>query len=241
VKATYGTGSSLMSLLPRLPNLQTNSRLATTIAWRIANKPVQYALEGNISMSGAAVQWVGEFMGLPNPTNDAIALAASVTDSNGVYLVPAMVGLGAPHWDSEARGNISGLNRTSRAAHLALAAVESIAFQIADVFHTMAQEAGDLPALYADGGATRNDWLMQFQADVLERPVIRSDHEDLSALGAAWLGGLCLGWWHSLADLDDVAIQTTTFQPGPLSGTRSARYPEWQLAVRRARLHEAQP
>ena len=241
VKATCGTGSSLMSLLPRLPNLQANSRLATTIAWRIAGDPVQYALEGNISMSGAAVQWVGEFLGLPNPIDDAVALAASVTDSNGVYFVPAMVGLGAPHWDSEARGNISGLNRTSRAPHLALAAVESIAFQIADVFHAMAQEAGDLPTLHTDGGAARNDWLMQFQADVLERPVIRSDHEDLSALGAAWLGGLSLGWWHSLADLDDVAIQTTTFQPGPLSRTRSARYSEWQLAVLRARLREVQP
>lgn len=240
VKATYGTGSSLMSLLPRLPNLKAGSTLATTIAWRVANEPVQYALEGNISMSGAAVQWVGEFLGLPNPIEDAVTLAASLPDTEGVYFVPAMVGLGAPHWDSVARGNISGLYRNSRAAHLALAAVESIGFQVADVFHAMVEEAGDLPALHVDGGAARNDWLMQFQADVLERPVIRSDFEDLSALGAAWLGGVSLGWWHSIADLSGIATRTTLFQPGPLSGIRSARYPEWQLAVRRARLHEVQ-
>jgi glycerol kinase len=239
VKATYGTGSSLMSLLSELPNLKAASALATTVAWRIADDPAQYALEGNISMSGAAVQWVGEFLGLPNPIEDALTLAASLTDTEGVYFVPAMVGLGAPHWDGVARGNISGLNRSSRAPHLALAAIESIAFQIADVFHAMIQEAGDLPALHVDGGAARNDWLMQFQADVLERPIVRSDFEDLSALGAAWLGGVSLGWWHSLADLSGIATRTTLFQPGPLSRMRSGRYPEWQLAVRRARLHEA--
>jgi glycerol kinase len=242
VKATYGTGSSLMSLLPQLPNLEARSTLATTIAWRITGEPVQYALEGNISMSGAAVQWVGEFLGLTNPAEDTVTLAASLTDTGGVYFVPAMVGLGAPHWDSAARGNISGLNRTSRAAHLALAAVESIAFQIADVFHAMVEEAAcDLPALHTDGGATRNDWLMQFQADVLGRPVVRSGHEDLSALGTAWLGGLSLGWWRSLADLNGLAMQTTTFLPGPLSRMRAAHYPEWQLAVQRARLRLVQP
>lgn len=244
VKATYGTGSSLMSLLPQLPNLDAASRLATTIAWRINDEPVQYALEGNISMSGAALQWVGEFLGLTNAIDDAAALAASVTDSGGVYFVPAMVGLGAPHWDSAARGNISGLNRTSRAADVALAAIESIGFQIADVFHAMAEEAGrDLPMLHADGGATRNDWLMQFQADVLQRPVIRSGQEDMSALGAAWLGGLSLGWWRSPADRNVLATETATFLPGPLASVRAARYPDLQLAVQRARLrggsHEA--
>jgi glycerol kinase len=231
-----------MSLLPQLPNLEARSTLATTIAWRITGEPVQYALEGNNSMSGAAVQWVGEFLGLTNPAEDTVTLAASLTDTGGVYFVPAMVGLGAPHWDSAARGNISGLNRTSRAAHLALAAVESIAFQIADVFHAMVEEAAcDLPALHTDGGATRNDWLMQFQADVLGRPVVRSGHEDLSALGTAWLGGLSLGWWRSLADLNGLAMQTTTFLPGPLSRMRAAHYPEWQLAVQRARLRMVQP
>jgi glycerol kinase len=242
VKATYGTGSSLMSLLPHLPSLDAKSRLTTTIAWRLHDEPVQYALEGNISMSGAALQWVGEFLGLTNAIDDAAALAASVTDTGGVYFVPAMVGLGAPHWDSAARGNLSGLNRTSRAAHLALAATESIAFQIADVFHAMAEEAGcNLPALHADGRATRNNWLMQFQADVLQRPVMRSGQEDLSALGAAWLAGLSLGWWHSPADNYVLGTRTTTFLPGPLASVRAARYPEWQLAIRRARLREVHP
>jgi glycerol kinase len=241
VKATYGTGSSLMSLLPQLPGLSAGSRLATTIAWRIDGAPPQYALEGNISMSGAAVQWVGEFLGLPNPIDDTVALAASVPDTGGMYFVPAMLGLAAPHWDSAARGNISGLSQTSRAAHLALAAVESIAFQIADVFHAMVEEATcDLPALHTDGGATRNDWLMQFQADLLERPVIRSGHEDVSALGAAWLGGLALGWWSSLDDIGRIPTSTSTFLPGSMSPARAARYPEWQLAVERARLHKAE-
>ena len=155
---------------------------------------VQYALEGNISMAGSAVQWVGEFLGLADPVNDAVALAASVSDSDGVCFVPAMLGLGAPYWDSVARGTVTGLGRTSRAAHLARAALEAIAFQVRDVLTAMVEESGcDLPVLHVDGGATRNDGLMQFQADILGRPVVRSHDEDLSALGTAWFGGMASG------------------------------------------------
>jgi glycerol kinase len=240
VKATYGTGSSLMTLSPALPSTHEGSKLAGTIAWGVSDAQVQYALEGNISMSGAAVQWVGEFLGLADAVNDSVLLAATVKDTGGVYFVPAMLGLGAPHWESAARGAIVGLERTSRPAHVALASLEAIAFQVRDVFEAAAEEAGcDLPALHADGGATKNDWLMQFQADVLGRPVVRSGYEDLSALGAAWFGGLALGWWESLAALRKFASATTTFYPKMAEADREHRYAGWKLAVKRARLQEA--
>jgi glycerol kinase len=236
VKATYGTGSSLMTLLPTRG--ASAEGLATTIAWRLGGK-TQYALEGNIAMTGAAVAWVGEFLGLEEPIEGAARLASSVDGSEGVYFVPAMSGLGAPYWDGRAKGCVSGLTRTSRAAHLARAAVEAIAFQVRDVFDAMARGAGyDLAALHADGGATRNDVLMQFQADVLGRPVVRSGCEDLSALGAAWFGGLALGCWASTDELAQLPQETQSFPPRR-SGTESEQlYLAWQTAVKRARLRE---
>jgi glycerol kinase len=241
VKATYGTGSSLMTLLPGLPRSMEKSKLATTIGWGLAHAGVQYALEGNISMTGSAVQWVGEFLGLADPVNDTAALAASVQDSGGVYFVPGMLGLGAPYWDSVARGTIAGLGRTSRAGHLARAAVEAIAFQVRDVLSAMVEESDcDLPALHVDGGATRNDGLMQFQADIIGLPVVRSGHEDLSALGTAWFGGLTLGWWSSLADIVKLRSESETFEPHMPIAEAETRYAEWKLAVRRARLREVQ-
>ncbi len=231
VKATYGTGSSLMTLTPAIPSAQEH--LARTIAWS-TSAGVQYALEGNITMAGSAVQWVGEFLGLPDPTADAVALAESVPDAEGVYFVPAMVGLGAPHWDSGARGTLTGLSRTSTRAHMARAAVESIAFQVADVFYAMQDAAGvPLPALYVDGGATRNASLMQFQADLLQLPVRRSACEDMSALGAAWLGGLALRWWKQIDDLQSLPQETQVFTP---QASPASRYQRWQHAVKQARL-----
>jgi glycerol kinase len=234
VKATYGTGSSLMTLLPFLG--KPRREIATTIAWSL-NGVAQYALEGNITMAGSGLAWVGEFLGLNNPADDAIALAASVPHSGGVYFVPAMSGLGAPHWDGTARGTICGLARTSRAAHLARAAVDAIAFQVSDVFDAMSDTAGcDLPALHADGGATRNSGLMQFQADVLQRPVLRSVSEELSALGAARFGGLALGWWKSMDDLEQLPRDTNEFLP-QISATEAERiYAKWKTAVARTRL-----
>ena len=234
VKATYGTGSSLMALTSGLG--ADSPILARTIAWSIADK-TQFALEGNIAMAGAAMQWVGEFLQFADPTKQAADLAATVPDSGGVYFVPAMVGLGAPHWDATARGTIAGLGRSHTAAHLARAAVEAIAFQVADVFSAMEQGSGIVfPALHADGGATRNSLLMQFQSDILDRPVLRSAHEDLSAIGASWLAGLALGWWSSLTEIANLPRATETFTPKMKSPDRDRRYSGWKLAVDRARL-----
>ncbi|HXE08864.1 MAG TPA: glycerol kinase GlpK [Acidobacteriaceae bacterium] len=235
VKATYGTGSSLMTLIPSLS--PPRREIATTIAWSLKGIP-QYALEGNIAMAGSAVAWVGEFLGLNNPADDAIALAASVPDSSGVFFVPAMSGLGAPHWDGAARGTICGLARTSRAAHLAHAAVDSIAFQICDVFEAMSAAADcKLSALHADGGATRNSSLMQFQADILQRPVVRSASEELSALGAAWFGGMALGWWNTVNDLEKLSAQPTQFHPQISAAQAKRLYADWKSAVARTLLH----
>lgn len=195
VKATYGTGSSLMAAVSTLP--QECSQLARTVAWSTP-LGVRYAIEGNIAMIGSAVRWVGEFLGLPQPVDDVVALAATVANSAGVIFVPAMAGLGAPYWDAAARGSVHNLGPWHTSAHLARAAIDAIAFQVADVFEAMEAVSGmRLNEIHADGGATRNRDLMQFQADILGRDVIRSSREELSAIGAGWLGGMTLGWWRS--------------------------------------------
>lgn len=232
VKATYGTGSSLMSPLNRL--VPSRHGLATTIAWAEPAR-IRYALEGNITNTGGTVQWLYGFLGLAGA--DALAaLAASVPDTGGVHLIPAFAGLGAPHWDTGARGLISGLTRGATPAHVARAAIESIAFQIRDVFDAIEQDAGtSLPALYADGGASRNDHLMQFQADILGRPVIRSGSADLSAVGAAWLAGLAVGYWKSTAELEALPRATTRFEPTLPASQRAERIAGWADALARAR------
>jgi glycerol kinase len=228
IKATYGTGSSLMTLTAA-PSPDQASHLSQTIAWSTPST-VNFALEGNISMTGSALHWLGDFLNLANPVEDAAALAASVPSSAGVHFVPAMSGLGAPHWDTAARGTITGLSRTSTRAHLVRAALEAIAFQIRDVFDAMQRESGTLLlALHADGGATRNSALMQFQADILGKPVHRSCTEDLSALGSARLAGLALGWWPALDTIPHPA--TTTFTPRMSATERESRYAAWQHAV----------
>jgi glycerol kinase len=234
VKATYGTGSSLMMLTPEL--VTEAKQLARTVAWS-SEGGTHFALEGNIAMSGAAVQWVGEFLGLAHPVEDAAALAATVLDAAGLILVPAMVGLGAPYWDSAARGLMANVERSHTAAHLARAAVDAIAFQVADVLEAMESAAHvTLPVLLADGGATRNDSLMQMQADVLGRPVNRSTQEDLSARGAALLGGLTLSWWRSLDELAALPKSVQSFEPRRSQADRERMRGAWRLAVARARL-----
>ncbi|WP_423066860.1 FGGY family carbohydrate kinase [Devosia sp. CN2-171] len=190
VKATYGTGSSLMTLTTG--RIASRSGLSSTIAWSTSGG-LAYALEGNISVSGQAVAFMGELLGLGDPS--AVAeLAATVTDSNGVVFVPALVGLGAPYWDPDARGIVAGLALGTRPAHLARAAVESVAFQVADVFSAMETDlCTALTRLSADGGAARNDMLMQFQADLIGRPVLRGDLPEVSAAGAAMLAATGLG------------------------------------------------
>ena len=234
VKATYGTGSSLMALTSELPS--DTPTLARTVAWAI-DGDVRFALEGNIPMTGSAVQWVGEFLHMNDPSVEAARLSQTVASSEGVYFVPAMVGLGAPHWDAHARGTITGLGRSHTSAHLARAAVEAIAYQVADVFFAMEQAMGThIGELHADGGATRNHALMQFQADILGCTVLRSANEELSALGAAWLAGLALGWWNSTAELESLPRNTDAFAPRMHAADRDHLYRGWKAAVCRTRL-----
>jgi len=234
VKATYGTGSSLMALTPGLA--ADTPALARTIAWSIGGK-TQFALEGNIAMTGSAVQWVGEFLHLAEPAHDAASLAETVPDADGVYFVPAMVGLGAPHWDPSARGTIAGLCRSHSPAHVARAAIDAIAYQVADVFFAM-QSSGGLAfsALRADGGAARNRQLMHFQADILGAPVLRSGDLELSALGASFLAGLALGWWNDLDEIAALPHPVDSFQPAMHVEDRKRLYAGWKTAVARARL-----
>jgi glycerol kinase len=233
VKATYGTGSSLMS--PTEVPVASRHGLSTTVAWAEPDR-VRYALEGNITNTGGSVQWMASFLGLGGGAEEVAALATTVSDSAGVYLVPAFAGLGAPHWDSGARGLLCGLTRGATTAHAARAAIESIAFQVRDVFEAMRQDAGiPLPALYADGGASRNESLMQLQADLLGCPVIRSSSPDLSAIGAAWLAGLAAGYWSSLEELESQPRKTTRYEPGMRAAQRERLLQGWADALSRSR------
>jgi len=228
VKATYGTGSSLMTPLP-VPVSSTHG-LSTTIAWGRAT--ITYALEGNISATGAAVQWLGQVLGWEDNGREIEALSREVNDTNGVYLVPAFVGLGAPYWNPNARGTITGLTRGTTRAHLARATLESIAYQIRDVFDALeADTQSVLQQIYADGGASRNDLLMQFQADILARPVLRNRSSDVSALGAAYLAGLAIGVWQSEEEITHLARPTDLFEPHMSESDRAAHYDGWQRAV----------
>ncbi len=235
VKATYGTGSSLMTLTEG--PVISRGGLSTTIAWRLGSA-VTHALEGNILVTGSAVQWLGEFLGLPDPAHDAAALAERAEPAEGLYVVPAFVGLGAPYWDTRARGLITGLTRGTTAAQVARATLEAIAYQVRDVFEVMEAEAGQpLPELMTDGGASRNDVLMQFQADILGRPVVRNLSTDLSAIGAAWLAGLAVGFWPSLEELEALPREEDRFEPRMSDAERERRVRGWREAVARARLH----
>jgi len=231
VKATYGTGSSLMT--PVDAPVGSAHGLSTTIAWAESGR-VRYALEGNITNTGGAVHWLAEFLSLPGGAAEVAALAASVSDAGGVYLVPAFAGLGAPHWDAGARGVVCGLTRGATAAHVARATLDSIAYQVRDVFEAIRQDAAiSAPALFADGGASSNDRLMQFQADILGCPVIRSSSTDLSAIGAAWLAGLATGYWGSLEELEGLTRETERFEPRMTESRRADLICGWHDALRR--------
>lgn len=230
IKATYGTGSSLMT--PTRVPIKSERGLSTTIAWM--RDEVTYALEGNISATGAAVQWLGEFLGLPDPAAGVAALAEQVADTGGLYLVPAFVGLGAPYWDDVARGLVTGITRGTKAAHLARAALEAIAYQVRDVFDIMQSEAGiRLDTLLADGGATRNEFLMQFQADMIGCSVLRSSSPHVSALGAAYLAGLTVGMWASEAEIAALPRAHDRFEPKLSTADREQHYDGWRKAVAR--------
>jgi glycerol kinase len=230
-KNTYGTGSFLLMHTGDTP--PTSDKLLATVASRIAGK-LQYALEGSIFVTGAAVQWLRDGLGFFDDASEIEALASSVESSDGVYLVPAFVGLGAPHWDPYARGAIFGLTRGSTRAHIARATLEAIAFQTRDVLDEMERETGiRLESLRADGGASRNDLLMQIQADVLGRPVVRSAIPETTALGAAYLAGLGVGMWKGIDEITPRA--DNTFEPRLSREERDQRYAGWQRAIERTK------
>ncbi len=230
IKATYGTGSSLM--MPTPNPVFSQHGLSTSIAW--GYEGATYALEGNIYITGAGVQWLYQFLGLKTP-EEIEALAKQVTGNDGLYFVPALVGLGAPYWDADARGLLVGITRGTTAGHAARASLEAIAYQIHDVFTAMQRESGlPLTQLMADGGATRNNFLMQFQADILDIPVFRSRASDLSALGAAYLAGLTAGVWQSLDEVSGLAHPRDRFEPKMPASQRNALLNGWQDAVNRS-------
>ena len=233
-KNTYGTGSFLLMHTGAEAKPSPN-RLLTTIAWGFDGR-VEYALEGAIFVTGAAVQWLRDGLGVIQEAADVEALAASVPDSGGVAFVPALTGLGAPYWDPAARGTIVGLTRGTTAAHLARATLDAIAFQTRDVIDAMRQDSGiALAELRVDGGAAQNDLLMQIQADVLGVPVIRPVSIETTALGAAYLAGLATGVWRDQADIRARWREDRRFEPHIADAARNARYDHWRRAVARSR------
>ncbi len=232
-KNTYGTGCFMLMNTGSAP-LASQHRLLSTIAWDCGGR--RYALEGSVFVAGAVVQWLRDGLGLIQRAADVEALAASVADAGGVYFVPAFTGLGSPHWDAYARGTIVGLTRGTTAAHLARAALESIAFQSADVLEAMQADAQrPLVELRVDGGATANELLMQFQADLLGVPVVRPAVTETTALGAAYLAGLGAGYWSSADELAAQWRAARRFEPGPGRAASVERRGEWARAVGRSR------
>jgi glycerol kinase len=232
-KNTYGTGCFALMNTGDAPQTSRH-RLLTTVAWRRGT--CQYALEGGVFMGGATVQWLRDGLGIIDRSDEIEALAASVPDTGDVYLVPAFAGLGAPQWDAAARGAIVGLTRGSTRAHLARAALESIAFQTADLIEAMQQDAGKpLSELRVDGGAARNDLLLQFQADLLGVPVLRPANTETTAFGAAALAGLGAGFWKSQKELAQLWTLEKRFEPQMARGEAARRRARWSEAVERSR------
>jgi glycerol kinase len=233
-KNTYGTGCFLlMNTGAEAPT--SKSGLVTTIAWGLGGR-VEYALEGSVFVAGAAVQWLRDGLGLVRHAAETEAAARAVPDTGGVYLVPAFVGLGAPYWDERARGALVGLTRGTAREHLIRAALESIAYQTRDVVECLTRDSGlALDALRVDGGACQNDFLMQFQADVLGVPVRRPELLEVTAFGAAALAGLGVGMWRDRAALEAAARGGRTFEPEMGADRRDALYAGWKRAVERAR------
>jgi len=232
-KNTYGTGCFLL-LNTGKEAVTSSNNLLTTIAWQ-RDGVTDYALEGSVFIGGAVVQWLRDGLKIIRTAADVDMLARSVPDNGGVYLVPAFAGLGAPHWDAYARGAIFGLTRGASGGHIARAALEAIAFQSADVLAAMEKDAGiTLSELRVDGGATANDLLLQFQADILGVPVVRSRVRETTALGAAYLAGLAVGYWKSDADIASQWQVDRRFEPAMPRERAAALRAEWEKAVSRA-------
>ena len=234
VKNTYGTGCFMLMHTGAKP-VRSHNKLLTTTAWRIAGKD-EYALEGSVFIGGAVVQWLRDSLGIIKTSGEVEALAASVPDNGGVYFVPAFAGLGSPHWDQYARGAMVGLTRGTGAAHIARAALESIAYQTADVLHAMESDAGiKLSELRVDGGATQNDLLMQFQADVLGVCVVRPKVFETTALGAAYLAGLAVGYWKDAGEISAQWQTDRTFEPVMPRAQAGRLLANWSRALARAK------
>ena len=233
-KCTYGTGAFMIANTGAAPVASAN-RLLTTVAYRLQGVTT-YALEGGIFVTGAAVQWLRDGLGLIRTAAESAGIAASVPDSGGVYVVPALTGLGAPYWDAGARGLICGMDRQATAAHLVRATLEAVCFQTRDLIGAMQRDGiPDMPALRVDGGMTANEWLMGCMADLTGLPVERAAVAETTALGVACLAGLQAGLFGSLADIARRRTPDRVWQPsGPAAG-RDAMYAGWQAAVRRAR------
>jgi glycerol kinase len=233
-KNTYGTGCFLL-LNTGGSAVASANNLLTTVAWQREGK-TDYALEGSVFIGGAVVQWLRDGLGIIRAASEIEALAASAPDNGGIYFVPAFAGLGAPHWDSYARGAIFGLTRGSSAAHIARAALEAIAFQNVDVLAAMQKDAGiTLTELRVDGGATANNLLMQFQADILGVPVVRPKVLETTALGAGYLAGLAVGYWKDAADVAANWKVDRVFEPAMDGGRVQQLLAGWKKAVERAK------
>lgn len=232
VKNTYGTGCFLLMNTGEKPVMSKN-RLLTTVAWKIEGKTT-YALEGSIFVAGSVVQWLRDGLGIIRSSQEVEALASSVEDTNGVYMVPALTGLGAPHWDQYAKGTITGITRGTTAAHIARAALEGIALQTMDIVEAMERDCGlKLSELKVDGGASKNNLLMQFQSDMLQARVIRPQITETTALGAAYLAGLAVGYWPSVSEIRKQWAAERCFTPELSDESRSTKKSGWQQAISR--------
>ena len=232
VKNTYGTGCFMLMNSGQKPIMSSNN-LLTTVAWKIGDT-VNYALEGSIFVAGSVVQWLRDGLGIIRSSSEVEELAASVPDNGGVYFVPALTGLGAPHWDQYAKGSIYGISRGTTAAHIARAALEGIAFQTMDIVNAMQKDAGvTLKELKVDGGASRNNLLMQFQADILGTSVIRPTVTETTALGAAYLAGLAVGYWESIDHIKSQWGVERAFTPSVSDDAAAALKEGWADAISR--------
>ena len=230
VKNTYGTGCFMLMNTGELP-VFSNNNLLTTVAWKV-NGITQYALEGSVFIAGAVVQWLRDGLGIIKNSAEVEKLATSVTDNDGVYMVPAFTGLGAPHWNQDAKGTMFGLSRGSNAGHIARAALESIAYQTMDVLKAMEADSGiSIKELRVDGGATANDLLMQFQADILNTKVLRPTVTETTALGAAYLAGLAVGYWKDIDDIQQQWQLDKQFESTMNEETRNRLTAGWKKAV----------
>ena len=230
-KNTYGTGCFLLMNTGERPVFSSNG-LLTTIAWGVDGK-VNYALEGSIFVAGAAIQWLRDEMRLSDSASDSEYMAKKVKDTHGCYVVPAFTGLGAPHWDQYARGTVVGITRGVNKYHIIRATLESLAYQVNDVLQAMRADSGiALNSLKVDGGASANDFLMQTQADIINAPVNRPSCVETTAMGAAYLAGLAVGYWHSKEDVIKNWAIDQTFRPSISEEERWEKIKGWEKAVK---------